>query len=118
MYPDDMASLCAGNTIEIVKRRARQAAAALVRRANTSKMIVTSEKTQVLVLSQAPKDATNCTVRVAGEVLSAGKRSFRRVLSDPPETPGSHPRSHAALRGPLQESATEDAHPASPSSRS
>ena len=71
MYADDTAFLCAGNTIEVAKRRARQAAAALVRRANASKMIVASDKTQVLVLSQAPKDAANCTVRVAGEVVSA-----------------------------------------------
>ena len=72
MYADDTAALCSGNTIAVAKRRAQRAADALVQWARASKMIVASDKTQVLVLSQAPKDAVDCTIRVAGEAVSAG----------------------------------------------
>ena len=40
--------------------------------ARASKMRVASEKTQVLVLSQAPKDAVDCYIKVAGETVTAG----------------------------------------------
>ena len=72
MYADDTAALCAGNTIGIAKRRAQEAADALVQWARDSKMHVAGEKTQLLVLSQAPRDAADCTVKVAGEAVSAG----------------------------------------------
>ena len=35
-------------------------------------MRVASEKTQVLVLSQTPKDAVECSIKVAGETVTAG----------------------------------------------
>ncbi|XP_043211169.1 uncharacterized protein LOC122375739 [Amphibalanus amphitrite] len=35
-------------------------------------MQVAGEKTQVLVLSQSPRDAADCSIRVAGEAVSAG----------------------------------------------
>ena len=71
-YADDTAALCSGNVIEVAQRRAQQAADALVQWARRSKMTVAREKTQVLVLSQAPKDAANCTIKVAGEAVFAG----------------------------------------------
>ena len=64
MYADDTAALCSGNTIAIAQRRAQQAVDALVQWARASKMNVASEKTQVLVLSQAPKDAVDCSIKV------------------------------------------------------
>lgn len=72
MYADDTATLCAGNDIETARRRAQMAADALVQWAGRAKMQVAGEKTQVLVLSQAPRDAINCSIRVAGEAVSAG----------------------------------------------
>ncbi|XP_043195854.1 uncharacterized protein LOC122367106 [Amphibalanus amphitrite] len=72
MYADDTATLCSGNTILVARRRAQQAADVLVQWALASKMRVASEKTQVLVLSQAPKDAVDCYIKVAGETVAAG----------------------------------------------
>ncbi|KAF0306566.1 putative RNA-directed DNA polymerase from transposon BS [Amphibalanus amphitrite] len=72
MYADDTATLCSGNTILVARRRAQQAADVLVQWAIASKMRVASEKTQVLVLSQAPKDAVDCYIKVAGETVAAG----------------------------------------------
>ena len=72
LYADDTATLCAGNDIGTAKRRAQRAADALVQWADSSKMRVAGEKTQVLVLSQAPRDAADCTIKVAGEAVSGG----------------------------------------------
>ena len=74
MYADDTAALCAGNTIEVARRRAQQAADALTKWARDAKMRVAGQKTQVLVLSQWSRDAVNCTVKVAGETVVAGDR--------------------------------------------
>ena len=41
VYADDKPSLCAGNTIEIARRRARQAVGTLVRMASAIMMITT-----------------------------------------------------------------------------
>ncbi|KAF0299698.1 Exportin-4 [Amphibalanus amphitrite] len=72
MYADDTATLCAGNDIATARRRAQMAADALVHWAGRAKMQVAGEKTQVLVLSQSPRDAADCSIRVAGEAVSAG----------------------------------------------
>jgi len=69
---DDTAALCAGNNIEVAKARAQQAADALVRWARQSKMLVAGDKTQMLVLSKWAPDAADCSIRVAGKVVSAG----------------------------------------------
>ena len=74
MYSDDMAALCAGNTIEEACKRAQQAADALTKWAGEAKMRVAGQKTQVLVLSQWSRDTVNCTVKVAGEMVVAGDR--------------------------------------------
>ena len=72
MYADDTATLCAGSNIEAAKRRAQQAADVLTEWARKCKMTVAGEKTQALVLSQWARDATDCTLRVAGKVVTAG----------------------------------------------
>ena len=71
MYADDTAALCAGNNITTARDRAQQAADVLVRWAQRSKMRVAGQKTQMLVLSQWARDADNCTIKVAGESVSA-----------------------------------------------
>ncbi|KAF0292118.1 Retrovirus-related Pol polyprotein from type-1 retrotransposable element R1 4 [Amphibalanus amphitrite] len=71
MYADDTATLCAGASIETARHRAQQAADTLTRWARTSKMVVSGEKTQVLVLSQWPKDAVDLSIRVAGARVEA-----------------------------------------------
>ena len=65
MYADDTAALCAGNSIEIARRRAQKAADALTKWAQEAKMKVAGQKPQVLVLFQWSRDAVNCTVKVA-----------------------------------------------------
>ena len=72
LYADDTAALCAGNDIATAKNRAQQAADALVRWAQRSKMLVAGEKTQALVLSQWSRDAVDCAVKVAGKTVTAG----------------------------------------------
>ena len=72
MYADDTAALCSGNTIAIAQRRAQQAVDALVQWAHNSKINVASDKTQILVLSQAPKDAVDCSIKVSGLTVSVG----------------------------------------------
>ena len=74
MYADDTATLCAGNDIATAQRRAQRAADTLVQWATAAKMRVAGEKTQVLVISQAPRDATDCVIKVAGEVVTCGKK--------------------------------------------
>lgn len=71
MYADDTAALCGGNDISTAKRRAQQAADALVRWARQSKMLVAGEKTQLLVLSQSAADAKNCGIKVDGKSVQA-----------------------------------------------
>ncbi|KAF0307586.1 putative RNA-directed DNA polymerase from transposon BS [Amphibalanus amphitrite] len=71
MYADDTAVLCAGNTIEVARERAQRAADALTRWARESKMRVSGEKTQLLVLSQQAKDAKDCRIKVAGSTVEA-----------------------------------------------
>lgn len=70
MYADDTAALCAGNTIAAARDRAQQAADALTKWAAESKMVVSGEKTQLLVLSQQAKDAP-CKIKVAGKTVEA-----------------------------------------------
>ena len=72
MYADDTAALCAGNDIGVAKKRAQQAVDTLTEWARSAKMTVAGEKTQVLVLSQWSRDATDCTLRVAGKAVVAG----------------------------------------------
>ena len=74
MYAVDTATLCAGNDIATAQRRAQRAADTLVQWATSAKMRVAGEKTQVLVLSQAPRDATDCAIKVAGEVVTCGEK--------------------------------------------
>ena len=74
MYADDTAILCAGNDIATAQRRAQRAADTLVQWATAAKMRVAGEKTQVLALSQAPRDATDCAIKVAGEVVTCGEK--------------------------------------------
>ena len=71
MYADDTAVRCGGNTIERARERAQQAADALTKWARDSKMIVSGEKTQLLVLSQQARDAHGCRIRVAGTPVQA-----------------------------------------------
>ncbi|KAF0291218.1 putative RNA-directed DNA polymerase from transposon BS [Amphibalanus amphitrite] len=71
MYADDTAVLCAGNTIELARERAQRAADALTRWARETKMRVSGEKTQLLVLSQQAKDAKDCRIKVAGNTVEA-----------------------------------------------
>ena len=71
LYADDTAALCAGNNIEIAKRRAHQAADTLVQWARRSKMTVAGEKTQLLVLSQSAADTVDCSIKVAGKSVRA-----------------------------------------------
>ena len=71
MYADDTAVLCGDNTIERARERAQQAADALTKWARDSKMIVSGEKTQLLVLSQQARDAHGCRIRVAGTPVEA-----------------------------------------------
>ena len=73
MYADDTATLCAGNTIAVAKERAQRAADALVSWAWRSKMTVSGEKTQLIVLSQWWRDAVDCDIKVAGKTVSAGE---------------------------------------------
>ncbi|KAF0304847.1 putative RNA-directed DNA polymerase from transposon BS [Amphibalanus amphitrite] len=72
MYADDTAALCAANDIKTAKERAQRAADALSEWARSAKMQVAGEKTQALVLSQWARDATDCSLRVAGKIVSAG----------------------------------------------
>ena len=72
MYADDTAALCAGNTIQVAVERAQRAADALLHWARRSKMTVSAEKTQMLVLSQWHRDAVDCTIKVAGKTIAAG----------------------------------------------
>ena len=51
-YADDTATLCRGPDINIARRRAQAAADTLIAWAKLSKMVVSGEKTEVLVLSQ------------------------------------------------------------------
>lgn len=71
MYADDTAVLCAGNQIETARERAQLAADALTKWARESKMVVSGEKTQLLVLSQNPRDADGCHIKVAGKTVAA-----------------------------------------------
>ncbi|KAF0307979.1 putative RNA-directed DNA polymerase from transposon BS [Amphibalanus amphitrite] len=72
LYADDTAALCAGNDIQVARQRAQQAADTLAQWAQANKMTVAGQKTQALVLSQWPRDAANCSVKVAGETVIAG----------------------------------------------
>ncbi|KAF0302217.1 putative RNA-directed DNA polymerase from transposon BS [Amphibalanus amphitrite] len=72
LYADDTAALCAGNDIQVARQRAQQAADTLAQWAQANKMTVAGQKTQALVLSQWPRDAANCSVKVAGETVTAG----------------------------------------------
>lgn len=71
MYADDTVTLCAGANIETARHRAQLAADALTRWARSSKMVVSGEQTQVLVLSQWAKDAVDLSIRVAGAPVEA-----------------------------------------------
>ena len=71
MYADDTAVLCAGNTIELAKERAQRAADVLARWARETKMRVSGEKTQLMVLSQQAKDAKDCRIKVARHTVEA-----------------------------------------------
>ena len=73
MYADDTATLCAGADIETARRRAQQAADALVKWAKSSKMVVSGGKTQVLVLSQWYRDAVDLSIWVDGARVTAGE---------------------------------------------
>ena len=73
MYADDTAILCAGANIETARSRAQRAADALVSWARASKMAVSGEKTQVLVLSQRARDAMGLSIRVAGVRVTASE---------------------------------------------
>ena len=72
MYADDTATLCAGADIETARRRAQQAADALVKWARSSKMVASGGKTRVLVLSQWYRDAVELSIRVDGAKVTAG----------------------------------------------
>ncbi|KAF0290571.1 putative RNA-directed DNA polymerase from transposon BS [Amphibalanus amphitrite] len=72
LYADDTAALCADNDIQVARQRAQQAADTLAQWAQANKMTVAGQKTQALVLSQWPRDAANCSVKVAGETVTAG----------------------------------------------
>lgn len=72
MYADDTAALCAGNTITQAKERAQQAADALLHWARRSKMTVSAEKTQMMVLSQWYRDSVDCQIKMAGKTVKAG----------------------------------------------
>ncbi|KAF0288770.1 Protein odd-skipped-related 2 [Amphibalanus amphitrite] len=72
LYANDTAALCAGNDIQVARQRAQQAADTLAQWAQANKMTVAGQKTQALVLSQWPRDAANCSVKVAGETVTAG----------------------------------------------
>lgn len=67
----DTAVLCAGNTIEAARDRAQQAADALTKWARDSKMIVSGEKTQLLVLSQEARGAEDCCMKVDCKTVQA-----------------------------------------------
>ena len=72
MFADDTSALCSGNTIAVARERAQLAATSLVRWARRNKMEVAGEKTQLLVLSQNPRDAADCHIRVAGQLVEGG----------------------------------------------
>ena len=69
MYADDTAALCSGNDIQTAKKRAQAAADALLQWARRSKMTVSAEKTQMMVLSQWHRDAVDCHIKVAGKTV-------------------------------------------------
>ena len=71
LYADDTAVLCAGNTIETARDRAQQAADALTKWARDNKMVVSGEKTQLLVLSQQARDADGCRIKVDRKTVEA-----------------------------------------------
>ena len=73
MYADDTATLCAGANIETARSRAQRAADVLVSWARASKMTVSGEKTQVLILSQWARDAMGLSIRVAGVRVTASE---------------------------------------------
>ena len=87
MYADDTATLCAGADIERARRRAQQAADALVKWARSSKVVISGGKKQVLVLSQWFRDAVDLSIRVdrakvtAGDTLNLLGVSLDRLLS-------------------------------------
>ncbi|KAF0314337.1 Potassium voltage-gated channel protein Shab [Amphibalanus amphitrite] len=72
MFADDTSALCSGNTIAVARERAQLAATSLVRWARRNKMEVAGEKTQLLVLSQNPRDAADCHIRVTGQLVEGG----------------------------------------------
>ena len=71
LYADDTAVLCAGNTLDTARERAQEAADALTKWARDAKMVVSGEKTQLLVLSQQARDADGCFIKVAGKTVKA-----------------------------------------------
>ncbi|KAF0300769.1 putative RNA-directed DNA polymerase from transposon BS [Amphibalanus amphitrite] len=72
MFADDTSTLCAGNSIAVARDRAQLAANTLVKWARRSKMEVAGQKTQLLVLSQNPRDAVDCHIHVAGQLVEGG----------------------------------------------
>ena len=68
-YADDTATLSAGSSIDLAKRRAQLAADTLARWARRWKMRIAGQKTQALVLSQWSQDAKNLSIRVDGAVV-------------------------------------------------
>ncbi|KAF0312086.1 putative RNA-directed DNA polymerase from transposon BS [Amphibalanus amphitrite] len=64
MFADDTSTLCAGNSIAVARDRAQLAANTLVKWARRSKMEVAGQKTQLLVLSQNPRDAVDCHIHL------------------------------------------------------
>ena len=73
MYADDTAVLCAGNNIKTARERAQTAADAVNKWAQANKMLVSGEKTQLLVLSQWARDTDDCTIKVGGKTVTAGE---------------------------------------------
>ena len=71
VYADDTAVLCAGNTIEAARDRAQQAADTLTKWPRDSNMLVSGEKTQLLVLSKQARDTQGCRIKVAGKPVDA-----------------------------------------------
>jgi hypothetical protein len=72
MYADDTATLSGGAEIGTARRRAQRAADILAAWCKKWKMVLAGEKTQLLVLSQWAKDATNCSIRVPCATVEAG----------------------------------------------
>ena len=68
-FADDTSTLCSGNTIAVAREWAQLATDNLVRWARRNKREVAGQETQLLVLSQNYRDAADCRIKVAGQVV-------------------------------------------------